>query len=316
MNRSTDATGVVVVPVGIATADVGVAQAGREVPAGLGVQAVAVVPAGLAAAVVLAVRAAAVVLVALAVRAEAEVRRAPMVRSSPGIVRPGTKAVKRRVAELAGHCRVRQTNASMPTMPIPREALVLRAIRVSTNAVLGLRRVIVHRAAQGPKALVPARHKATAGATIVAPTGVRVPRTPPVVPVVVAVRQTGAVDLVRDRAVQKATDHSRRAMIATGVVAVAVAGTSLPFPSRYKIQQVLRPSQHPCRRLRHQPKTRARRRRIPNPSSTGAPHPPTRTLAPSACRGARTTLRLLRWLGVCLGCATEPRGGRTAGSHV
>ena len=271
MNRS---TGVVVVPVGIATAAVGAVQVGLVAPV---VRAVAVVRAGRVVAVVLVVRA------VLVVPAEAEDRRVLMVRSSPGTVRPGTKAVKRREAVLAGPCRVPQTSASMPTMRMPRAALVLRAIRASTSAALGLRRETVHRAARVPKVLAAVRHKAMADATIVAPTVVRVPRMPPVVPVgvvvvvvvvvVVAGRPTAAVDLVRaDRAGRKVTDRSRRATIATGVVVVAVVGTSPPLSRRHRIWQLPRPSpclrlrRHRCRRLWHLPKTLARPRRIRNPS--------------------------------------------------
>jgi hypothetical protein len=164
----------------------------------------------------------------------------------------------------------------MPTMRMPRAALVLRAIRASTSAALGLRRETVHRAARVPKVLAAVRHKAMADATIVAPTVARVPRMPPVVPVVVVVvvaagRPTAAVDLVRaDRAGRKATDRNRRATIATGVVVVAVAGTSPPLSRRHRIWRLLRPSpclrRHRCRRLWHLPKTSARPRRIRNPS--------------------------------------------------
>jgi hypothetical protein len=226
VNRSTDATVAVVVPVGIATADVGVVRAGRVA---LAVQAVVVVQVALAALVV-AVAVVRAVLVALAVPAEAEVRREHMVQSSPGTVRPETKAVRRRVAGLVGPCRVPRTNASTPTTRIRRAALVLRAIPASTSAVLGLRREIVHRAARDPKVPLAARRKAMAGATtVVVPTVGLVPRMPPVVLVVVAVRAMVAVDPVRARAGRKA-DLSPRATIAIGAVAAAADGTSPPFP--------------------------------------------------------------------------------------
>jgi hypothetical protein len=223
VTHSTDATGVAVVPVGIATAGVGVVQAGHVVPVA---QAVAVVQVDLAAQVV----AVAVVLVALAVPAEAGARREHMVQSSPGIVRPETKAVRRRVAGRAGPCRVPKMSASMPTMRIRRAARVRLAIPASTSAVLGLRREIGLRAARDPKVLLAARRKARAGATtVVVPTVVLVPRMPPVVLVVAAVRAMAAVDLVRARAGRKA-DLRLRATIAIGAVAVAVDGTSPPFP--------------------------------------------------------------------------------------
>jgi len=153
-------TGVVVVPVGIATADVGVGVRAAVVVRAV---AVAVVLAALAAARVeaeaLVVLALAVVLADLVVRAEAEARRVPMVQSSPGTVRPGTKVVRRRVADQAGHCRGPQTSASTPRMPMPRATLVLLAIRASTSAAVpGLRKEIVPRAAQGPTVLLVARH--------------------------------------------------------------------------------------------------------------------------------------------------------------
>ena len=259
------ATGVGAVPVGIATADVDVVPVARVGPA---VRVVDVGPAVQAAVAVVRVGPA-----VQAVLAEAEVQRVPMVQSSPGIARPGTKAVRHRVAELAGRCRVPKTNASMPTMPIPREALVRRAIRASTSAVLALRRAIVHRAAHVPKVPVAARPKAMADEIIVAPvpTVVRVRRTPPVVPVVAAVRATAAVALVRARADRKAKGRKRRAAIATGVVVVAVAGMSPSLPSRQRRQRPSRPSpyhrlrQHRYRRLRRLPKTPARPRRIRNP---------------------------------------------------
>src|SRR5664279_4906627 len=227
-------TRVVVVPAGIGTADVGVV-----------VRAVVVVLAVRAVAVALAARAVAGVLVVRAARAEAEARRVPMVQSLPGTVRPGTKAVRRRVADLVGRCRVPQTSAPMPRMPMPRATLALLAIRASTSAVLGRHREIVPRAAQGPKVLLVGRHKATADATTAVPTVVRVPRTPPVV-LVAAVRATAAVDLdldldlvrVRARAGRKAADRSRRAAIAIGAVLVEVAGTSLPSRRRSRIRQL------------------------------------------------------------------------------
>ena len=278
MNRR---TGVVVVPAGIATADVGVVA--RAAVVVLVVRAVvAVVLADLAEAEALVVLALAVVLADLVVRAEAEARRVPMVQSSPGTVRPGMKAVRRRVADQAGHCRVHQTSASTPRMPMPRATLVLLAIRASTSAAVpGLRKEIVPRAAQGPTVLLVARHKAMADATTAVPTVVRVPRTPPVVRVAAAVRATDAVDLdpdlvrARARAGRKAADRSRRATIAIGVALVEVAGTSLPSsPRRHRIQQLPRPSPwcrpRPSQRLRHRlpplSKTPVRRRPTANPS--------------------------------------------------
>jgi hypothetical protein len=164
----------------------------------------------------------------------------------------------------------------MPTIRMPRATLVRLAIRASTSAVLGLRREIVPRAAQGPTVLLVARHKAMADATTAVPTVVRVPRTPPVVPVAAVVRATVDVDLdlvQADRVGRKAADRSRRAMIAIGVALVEVAGTSLPsFPRRHRIPQLPRPSlwcrQRPFHsRLRHLPKTPARPRLTANPSS-------------------------------------------------
>ncbi len=226
---------------------------------------------------VLAVPVEAAALEVLVVPAEARAPRVPMVQSSRATARLGTKVVRRHGADLAGPCRVRQTSASTPRMPMPRATLVLLVIRASTNAVVrDLRREIVHRAAQGPKVLLAARHKAMADATTAVPTVVHVPRTPPVVRVAAAVRATVAVDLVLvlelvpARAGRKAADRCRRAAIAVGVVLVEVAGTSLPFPRRRRTQQLPRPSPWHRPRLRPRPwplpKTPAHRRPTANPS--------------------------------------------------